>query len=551
MQNNLQHQQADWWQQGVIYQIYPRSFKDNKGDGIGDLPGIIAKLDYLTWLGVDAIWLSPIYPSPMVDFGYDVSDFTGIDPIFGDLTTFDALVAQAHHSGLKVIMDYVPNHTSDQHPWFLASRSSRQHPKRDWYVWVEPKPDGSPPNNWLGSWGGSAWEWDATTHQYYLHSYHKAMPDLNWRNPAVKDAMFDVVRFWFDRGVDGLRIDSAQRIMKDPHLRDNPPNPTPKVTSYKLLGDYDSQLHLYDRSHADNHAVYRELRQLLDSYSLQSPRVALGEMHIFDWQEWASYYGQQLDELHMPLNFGLVYVPWKASAVRQHVDAIETALRPGAWPNYVLANHDEPRITSRIGPEQARIALMLLLTLRGTPTLYNGDEIGMHNVEIPPQLVHDPWEKSLPGMGLGRDPERSPMQWDAGHNAGFCPPTVKPWLPIADDYQQVNVAAQREDRHSMLALTRALLQLRRTTPALSLGNYAPIAGVPEECFVYVRQSGEQRRLVALNFSGSEQHIHLPALGNGFIRISTHLDREESVDLASLHLRSDEGCVIESADGQTN
>jgi alpha-glucosidase len=361
--------------------------------------------------------------------------------------------------------------------------------------------------------------------------------------------MFDVVRFWLDKGVDGLRIDSAQRIMKDPHLRDNPPNPTPKVTPYKLLGDYDSQLHLYDRAHADIHAVYRELRQLLDSYSLQSPRVALGEIHIFDWQEWADYYGQQLDELHMPLNFGLVYVPWKASAVRQLVDAIEAALRPRAWPNYVLDNHDEPRITSRIGPEQARIALMLLLTLRGTPTLYNGDEIGMHNVEIPPQFVHDPREKSLPGIGLGRDPERSPMQWDSSPNAGFCPPTVKPWLPIADDYQQVNVATQREDRHSMLALTRALLQLRWTTPALSLGSYAPIAGIPEDCFVYVRQSGKQRRLIALNFSGSEQHIHLPAMDSGFIRISTQLDREEPVDLASLRLRSDEGCVIELADGQ--
>jgi alpha-glucosidase len=549
MQNQPQQQQTYWWQQGVIYQIYPRSFKDDNGDGIGDLPGIIAKLDYLTWLGVDAIWISPIYPSPMVDFGYDVSDFTGIDPTFGDLATFDALLAQAHHSGLKVIMDYVPNHTSDQHPWFLASRSSRQHPKRDWYVWVEPKPDGSPPNNWLGSWGGSAWEWDTTTHQYYLHSYHKAMPDLNWRNPAVKDAMFDVVRFWLDRGVDGLRIDSAQRIMKDPYLRDNPPNPTPKVTPYKLLGEYDSQLHIYNKGHADIHAVYRELRQLLDSYSLQSPRVALGEMHIFDWPEWASYYGQQLDELHMPLNFGLVGVPWKASVVRQLVDAIEAALRPGAWPNYVLDNHDEPRITSRIGPEQARVALMLLLTLRGTPTLYNGDEIGMHNVEIPPQFVHDPWEKSLPGMGLGRDPERSPMQWDAGHNAGFCPPTVKPWLPIADDYRQVNVATQREDRHSMLALTRELLHLRRITPALSLGSYAPIAGIPEDCFVYVRQSGKQRRLIALNFSGSEQHIHLPAMDSAFIRISTHLDLEEPVDLASLHLRSNEGCVIELADQQ--
>ena len=547
MENNPQSQQALWWKQGVIYQVYPRSFKDENGDGIGDLSGIIAKLNHLTWLGVDAIWISPIYPSPMVDFGYDVTDFTGIDPIFGDLATFDALVAQAHQNGIKVIMDYVPNHTSDQHPWFLESRSSRQNPKRDWYVWVDPKPDGSPPNNWLGSWGGSAWEWDANTHQYYLHSYHKAMPDLNWRNPAVKEAMFDVARFWLDRGVDGLRIDSAQRIMKDPHLRDNPPNPTPDVTAYKRLGDYDSQLHLYDKGHADIHAVYRELRQLLDTYSAQSPRVALGEMHIFDWQEWARYYGAQLDELHMPLNFGLVGISWKASVVRRLVEAVEAALQPEAWPNYVLSNHDEPRVTTRIGPKQARIGTMLLLTLRGTPTLYYGDEIGMHNIEVPPQYVQDPWEKNMPGMGLGRDPQRSPMQWDSSPNAGFCPPKAKPWLPIADDYKQVNVAAQHDDRHSMLSLTHTLLKVRRATPALAKGSYTSIEGVPEDCFVYVRQFGGQRRLIALNFSGSEQHIPLPEMGNGLVLISTHLDREEPVDLASLHLRSDEGCVIELPD----
>jgi alpha-glucosidase len=544
MEHNAQPDQALWWQQGVIYQVYLRSFKDSNGDGIGDLQGVISKLDYLTWLGVDALWLSPIYPSPMVDFGYDVSNYIDINPLFGDLATFDLLIAQAHQRGLKVIMDYVPNHTSDQHPWFLQSRSSRHSPRRDWYVWADPKPGGSPPNNWLASWGGSAWEWDPTTHQYYLHSYHKAMPDLNWRNPAVKAAMFDVVRFWLDRGVDGLRIDSAQRIMKDPQLRDNPPNPNPNVSAYKPLVAYDSQLHLNDKGHPDIHAVYRELRQLLDTYSAQSPRVALGEMHIYDWPVWARYYGEQLDELHMPLNFGLVSVPWHASTVQHLVDAVEAALPPGAWPNYVLDNHDEPRIATRIGQEQARVAAMLLLTLRGTPTLYYGNEIGMHNSEIPPQYIQDPAEKNLPSMGFGRDPERTPMQWDDSPNAGFCPLTVDPWLPIAPDYKQVNVAAQRQDRYSMLSLTRALLRLRRATPALALGSYTSIEGAPADCFVYTRQFGGQRRLIALNFSSNEQQVQLPIMSTARILLSTHLDREEPVDLTSLRLRSNEGCIID-------
>src|SRR6266496_1255528 len=547
MEYTAQHNQALWWQQGVIYQVYPRSFMDSNGDGIGDLQGIIAKLDYLTWLGVDAIWISPIYPSPMIDFGYDITNYTDIDPIFGDLATFDSLLEQAHQHGLRVIMDYVPNHTSDQHPWFQESRSSRANPKRDWYVWADPKPDGSPPNNWQGSWGGSAWEWDATTNQYYLHSYHKTMPDLNWRNPAVKEAMVEVGRCWVDRGGGGLRIDSAQRIMKDPELRDNPPNPSPLVTPYKSLGEYDLQLHIHDKGHPDIHTVYRELRQLLNTYSSESPRVALGEMHIFDWPEWARYYGVQLDELHMPLNFGLVGVPWKARTVRQLVDSVEAALPPKAWPNYVLDNHDETRIASSIGPQQVRVAMMLLLTLRGTPTLYYGDEIGMHDVEIPPEYIQDPWGKNLPGRGLGRDPARSPMQWDDSPNAGFSPPAIDPWLPIANDYKQANVAVQRQDRHSMLSLTRALLQLRRTTLSLAVGSYTPIEDVPDDCFVYIRRFGKQQRLIALNISGDEQQVQLPKMGSGRILVSTHLDHEKPVDLGSLLLRGDEGCIIELVD----
>ena len=540
--------QSLWWQRGVIYQVYPRSFKDSNGDGIGDLQGILAQLDYLNWLGVNAIWISPFYPSPMADFGYDVSNYTDVDPIFGNLATFDELLQQAHRRNLKVIIDFVINHTSDQHPWFLASRSSRNAPTRNWYVWADAKPDGSPPNNWLSLFGGSAWEWDPATEQYYLHSFDKRQPDLNWRNPQVKAAMFDVVRFWLERGVDGFRIDAAHIIMKDPQLRDNPPNTSRARVMHKPMGDYDSQLHLYDKGHPDAHAIYRELRQLLDSYSHEQPRIAIGEMHILNLEEWASYYGADLDEMHMPFNFGLLLADWKAAAIRQSVDEYEATLLPGAWPNYVLGNHDEPRIASRIGSSQARIAMMLLLTLRGTPTLYYGDEIGMHDADIPPERIQDPLAKGIPG--IGRDPVRTPMQWDSSPNAGFCPPTVEPWLPIPGDYQQLNVAVERGDPHSILSLARALIDMRRTTAALNAGSYHPVENVPDDCFVYTRELGGERCLIALNFSGNEQVLSLPEMYSGQIVISTYLDREEQVDLADLRLRANEGCIIELSSSES-
>lgn len=285
----MTQQQLRWWQRGVIYQIYPRSFKDSNGDGIGDLEGITARLDYLSWLGVDAIWLSPFYPSPMIEFGYDITNHTNVDPLFGDLATFDELLEQAHRRHLHVIIDFVPNHTSDAHLWFRESCRSRTNPKRDWYVWADPRPDGSPPTNWLSMMGGSVWQWDDSTSQYYLHSFFKQQPDLNWRNPAVKAAMFGIVRFWLKRGVDGFRVDAAHFIMKDPHLHDNPPNLAGGQVLHKPLSDYDSQLHLYDKGHADVHAILRELRRLLESYSADRSRVAIGEIHIFDPQVWASY----------------------------------------------------------------------------------------------------------------------------------------------------------------------------------------------------------------------------------------------------------------------
>ncbi len=535
-----------WWQHGIIYQIYPRSFKDSSGDGIGDLRGIISQLEYLAWLGVDAIWISPFYPSPMVDFGYDVSHYTDVDSIFGNMETFDELIEQAHQRNIKVIIDLVINHTSDLHPWFLESRSSRNATKRQWAVWADPQPGSALPNNWISIFGGSAWAWDAATGQYYLHSFDKRQPDLNWRNPEVQAAMFDVMRFWLDHAADGFRIDAAHLIMKDPQMRDNPPNPSKASITSRSMGDYDEHLHLYDKEHPDLHDIYRALRRLLDSYSHEHPRVAIGEVPLLDWQVWAGYYGVNLDEMHMPFNLDFVDAAWNAQTFRQSVEALEAHLPPGAWPNYVLGNHDVSRIVSRIGPAQARAAMLLLLTLHGTPTLYYGEEIGMHDGEIPPERVYDPMEKNRPGLGLGRDPVRTPMQWDSSPNAGFCPPGIEPWLPVPADYQQINVAVEREDSHSLLTLTRRLIALRRSTPALTTGSYHPIDGVPDDCFVYLRQASNQRYLIAVNFSGQEQTLKLPEMGHGCIVLSTYLDREESIDLALFRLRSDEATVIELA-----
>jgi alpha-glucosidase len=540
--------QYRWWQTGVIYQIYPRSFKDTTGNGIGDLAGIIEKLDYLTHtLGVDAIWISPFYPSPMKDFGYDVADYVNVDPLFGDLKTFDQLLKLAHQRQLRIIIDLVINHTSDQHPWFLESRSARDDPKRDWYVWVDAKPDGSPPNNWLSVFGGSAWEWDEKTGQYYLHSFLKEQPDLNYRNPQVWKAMEGVICFWLDRGVDGFRIDVAHYIMKDPQLRDNPIVTSPRQRGHRPLYEYDTQIHLYDKGHEDLHPIYRKFRQLLDAYNHDWPRVSIGEVHIFELEEWVKYYGENLDEIHMPFNFKLLYSKWEARKVRGVVDELEAVLPDGGWPNYVLGNHDESRLVSRIGKEQARVAAMLLLTLRGTPTLYMGDEIGMADVKIPAEYIQDP-----PGLihpTFGRDPCRTPMQWDDSQNAGFSEASAgNLWLPLSKEYHQVNVSHALRDAKSILNLYRTLLDYRNQTPALQWGEYEAIYSVPESCFAFTRlaESGPMV-LVALNFSSREQHLSIPEFGRGMAVLSTYLDRKGEVDCKDLILRSDEGIIIELGD----
>jgi alpha-glucosidase len=527
-----------WWQRGVVYQIYPRSFGDSNGDGLGDLPGITARLDYLQRLGVDAIWISPFYPSPQADFGYDISDYCAVDPIYGTLADFDALLAAAHARNLRVILDLVPDHTSDQHPWFREARASRDNPKHDWYLWRDPAPGGGPPNNWLSNFGGSAWEWDAATGQYYLHSFVVEQPDLNWRNPAVQAAMFDVMRFWLDRGIDGFRVDVIHGILKDAEWRDNPPNPAWR----EGMDPYQSQLQIYSRNRPDSHAIIAQMRSLLDSYP--GDRVLIGEVYAPN-AELMVYYGPNLDEAHLPFNFQLITLPWNAVTVQEAVDAYEAALPPGGWPNWVLGNHDRHRVASRVGPAQARVAMLLLLTLRGTPTLYYGDELGMTDVPIPPTYVQDPWEKNVPGIGLGRDPERTPMQWDASAYAGFSP--VHPWLPVAADYATVNVAAEEADPASMLAFTRALLALRRATPALAVGTYRSLPSGDAAVFAYMREAGPDRLLIVLNLSHDLRRVALAPPGRPApLLLSTLADRSGTVDLAALDLRPDEGIVVRIA-----
>ena len=520
-----------WWQRGVIYQVYPRSFLDTDADGIGDLRGITRGLAHLAWLGVDSLWVSPIYPSPMADFGYDISDYTAIDPRFGSLADFDAMIAEAHRLGLKVILDYVPNHTSDRHPWFLASRTARDDPHRDWYIWRDPAPDGGPPNNWRSVFGGSAWTRDATR-QYYYHAYLREQPDLNWRHPEVQRAMLDVLRFWLERGVDGFRVDALRQLVEDDELRDNPANPDYRPG----LGPYHALSPVYTADRPETLRMVTLMRDLVDRYP---DRVLIGELYL-PIERLVAYYGVDGNGVHLPANFHLISVEWQARRIGQLIAAYEAALPAGGWPNWVLGNHDKPRVRSRIGPAQARVAAMLLLTLRGTPTLYYGDELGMADVEIPPGLVQDPWERNVPGLGLGRDPERTPMQWDASPHAGFT--TGHPWLPVAPDAASVNVARERDDPRSMLTLYRRLLALRRARPALSVGSYEPM-GATGDVLAYARGAGANQCLIALNLGSTPQSLVVPAALRGArVLLSTALDRGGSVIGDDLPLRGDEGVI---------
>ncbi len=524
-----------WWQTGIVYQVYPRSFMDANGDGVGDLRGIESRLDYLRWLGIDAIWLSPIFPSPMADFGYDVADYSDVHPLFGTLADFDALLAAAHERGIKLLLDLVPNHTSDEHPWFVESRSSRDNPKRDWYIWRDPAPGGGPPNNWQSHFGGDAWTLDPATGQYYLRLFDTKQPDLNWRNPEVRDAVYKAMRFWLDRGVDGFRVDVIWLLVKDAQFRDNPVNPD-WTEGERPARRY---IHQYTEDQPGMAEIIREMRTLVDSYD---ERVLIGEIYL-PLTRLMAYYGENLDGVHLPFNFQLITLPWDARVIREAVDAYEAALPPGAWPNWVLGNHDNTRIASRVGLAQARVAQVLLLTLRGTPTCYYGDELGMRDVPIPHELAYDPQEQFSPGFG--RDPERTPMQWDTTVNAGF---TVgKPWLPVANDYPTVNLEVERDDPTSMLALYRRLVDLRRATPALSIGSQRTLDAGHDDVFAYLREHEGTRVLVALNLGEDARTLDLDLVaGEGTTLLSTAPARAGGVDLTRLVLDANEGLVVRLA-----
>jgi alpha-glucosidase len=519
-----------WWKHGIIYQIYPRSFQDQNGDGVGDLAGIARRLDYLVWLGVDAIWISPIYPSPMADFGYDVADYCGIDPLFGSLDDFDALVRAAHARGLKIILDFVPNHTSDQHPWFLESRTSHDNPKRDWYVWRDGR-DGGPPNNWVSQFGGPAWTHDPATAQYYLHSFLREQPDLNWRHPEVRAAMLDVLRFWLDRGVDGFRVDVLWLLIKDEALRDNPENPSYQSNQAEIH----RLLSVHNADQPEVHDVIRDMRALLDRYD---ERVLIGEIYL-PLERLVAYYGQDLSGAHLPFNFQLILTAWNARDIARLIAEYEGVLPAGGWPNWVLGNHDQPRIAARVGQAQARVAAMLLLTLRGTPTMYYGDELGIARVAIAPEAMRDPWEKNEPGLGLSRDPSRTPFHWDGSPNAGFT--TAKPWLPLDPGYPERNVERMRQDQKTILTLYRWLIALRRQHRALTYGEFRLVAA-KDDVLMYERRADTERLLVALNFGHEPRTMPLPAdAGKAVVLASTHLDRDGPT--ADLALRADEGVVV--------
>jgi alpha-glucosidase len=471
---------APWWRSGVVYQIYPRSFADSNGDGIGDLEGVRRQLDHLAWLGVDALWLSPVFRSPMADFGYDVSDYCDIDPVFGTLADMDRLVADAHARDLRVLLDWVPNHTSDRHPWFVESRASRTSAKRDWYVWRDPGPDGSPPNNWVAAFGGGApaWTLDSATGQMYLHLFLPEQPDLDWSNAAVRAAMHDVLRFWLDRGIDGFRVDVVHCLGKEPSLPDDPP---------QFAGLPHCAFHV----DGSVHPILRELRRVVDAYP--GDRMLVGEVYVAREHDVSLFYGRR-DGLHLAFDLpSVLYVPWEADAWRERTAAILRAYEPvGAWPTLVLSNHDTPRHRTRLGSEaRARAAAVLLLTLPGTPFLYAGEELGLEDAVVPRERRVDPG---------GRDGCRAPIPWDASRSHGW---GAEPWLPWAPEPGARCVAAQRADRGSILNLYRRLLHARRASDALRSGSWQSL-DAPDGLLAYRRAAGDDCRVVAVNFQPEER-----------------------------------------------
>ncbi|MBS0150830.1 MAG: alpha-glucosidase [Nitrospira sp.] len=541
--------QPPWWQSAVVYQIYPWSFQDSNGDGIGDIPGIISRLDYLndgtpSSLGIDAIWLSPIYPSPMVDFGYDVADYCDVDPRFGTLSDFDCLVKEAARRGIRIIMDLVLNHTSDRHPWFRSARASRTSPERDWYFWADGKGLWRRPSNWNARFGGSSWTWDPASHQYYLHSFLPSQPDLNWGNPALKAKMLEVVQFWIDRGVQGFRLDAINWIGKDIRWVNNP-------RRYGWRG-YTRQQHLHDRDQPLAHQVMRDLRTAVSCY----PDVVLiGEASADTPGGPASFYGTSSDELHMVFDFRLLKSPWRADCFRELMTDGDRAVPPDDWPTIVFSNHDQSRHIDRYGSggdvdRRARAAAVLLFTLRGTPFLYYGEELGMRNGRLRYRDLRDPYTKRFWPFRVGRDPARTPMQWDGSPQAGFT--TGLPWLPISQTFPTVNVEQSADDPSSLFHLYQRLIQLRRSTPALLHGTYIPCKCDHDDVVVFLRRDGQgngsgRHILVAVNFSERPAVCSVSGIDNeGTLLLSTHDRHEQRMPwrTGQLDLRPDEAVVVQ-------
>jgi alpha-glucosidase len=521
--------ESSWWQEGVLYQIYPRSYMDTNGDGVGDVRGVTRRLDHLQWLGVRGIWLSPVTVSPNADYGYDVADYCDVDPTLGTLADVDELIAEAAARGIRVLLDLVPNHTSTEHPWFRESRSSRDNPKRDWYVWRDAKTDGSLPNNWVGSFGGPAWTLDETTGQYYLHNFLPSQADLNWWNEDVRDAFDDILRFWFDRGVAGFRVDVAHMIVKDKQLRDNPP----ATRDDPFLEQVRGQRPVYSECRPEVHDVHRRLRAVADSYD--PPRILVGETFLPHVDDVLAFYGKG-DELNLAFNIPFVHAPLAPEPMRELIERTEAGMPEGCTPVWVGSNHDVPRFPTRWAggdPALARCALMLLLCLRGAIFLFEGDELGMVDTPIPQEELRDP-------VGIrfypvyGRDPERTPMQWADVPGAGFTEPGVEPWLRFGD--LSCNVEDQRRDPGSFLSLCRDLIGLRDALPDLRLGAYAPI-DAPEGMLAFRRGDRTVVALMITADAGALEGV------TGSIRVCTNRDRDGERAEGTLELRRGEGAVL--------
>ena len=528
---------SDWWRGAVIYQIYPRSFLDSNADGVGDLPGITQRLDYVASLGVDAIWISPFFKSPMKDFGYDVSDYRDVDPLFGTLADFDTLLARAHQLGLRVMIDQVLSHTSDQHAWFQESRLSRDNPKHDWYVWADARPDGTPPNNWLSVFGGSAWQWDTRRRQYYLHSFLTSQPDLNFHNPLVQDAVLGEVRFWCEKGVDGFRFDACNHQVHDALLRDNPPAGGDDVSTVRADNPYAMQRHLHDKSQPENLVFLERLRCVLDAFGAAS----IGEVGDEHSPPIMADYTEAGKRLHMAYSFSLLTNRCTPAHLRSEVEALEREIaRTGGWGCWALSNHDVPRIATRwsatgqADPRQARMLLAMLLSLRGSICLYQGEELGLPEADVPFERLQDPYGMAFWPEFKGRDGCRTPMPWVADDaQGGFS--LVEPWLPVSASQRAMGVDVQEAEAASTLHAARALLAWRRTSAVIHAGDLRFLDTERDDVLVFERTLGQDRRLLAFNFSGTEVSFSLPSGWQSAAIDSTAPLRGARLDTASARL----------------